>query len=205
MSLPFWLMNNVNPLSAGHDFVFSLLQKCVSLKSPSHKSHYALIVIPCFVDFAYNTLRMCCNIVNEPVVVYWLKFTWQVVEIGKGSKVKYELDKTSGLIKVSSFCVCVPWHYEITQLLIKIFLSTASSSVLTNICQEINSIWCNNSMKQIHSSILQNMLLTQHANMKRSCCVYFKINYVGSREFHRTLFVRIWAWLEFFVEDNWKF
>ncbi|KAH1223944.1 Soluble inorganic pyrophosphatase 2 [Glycine max] len=28
------------------------------------------------------------------------RFQWQVVEIGKGSKVKYELDKTSGLIKV---------------------------------------------------------------------------------------------------------
>lgn len=27
---------------------------------------------------------------------------WQVVEIGKGSKVKYELDKASGLIKVCS-------------------------------------------------------------------------------------------------------
>jgi len=28
------------------------------------------------------------------------QFPWQVVEIGKGSKVKYELDKKSGLIKV---------------------------------------------------------------------------------------------------------
>lgn len=29
----------------------------------------------------------------------------QVVEIGKGSKVKYELDKNTGLIKVSFFSI----------------------------------------------------------------------------------------------------
>lgn len=31
---------------------------------------------------------------------FMLFFDWQVVEISKGSKVKYELDKNTGLIKV---------------------------------------------------------------------------------------------------------
>lgn len=38
-------------------------------------------------------------------------FLLQVVEIGKGSKVKYELDKKSGLIKVSfSFFPLIAFH-----------------------------------------------------------------------------------------------
>jgi hypothetical protein len=40
------------------------------------------------------------------IKILWIRsysgFAWQVIEISKGSKVKYELDKASGLIKVWS-------------------------------------------------------------------------------------------------------
>lgn len=42
------------------------------------------------------------------VGVHFVKHVLQVVEIGKGSKVEYDLDKTSGLIKV--------WYLQFTWL-----------------------------------------------------------------------------------------
>jgi len=58
------------------------------------------------------TITFCgvhVNIIPD-IILKLCIFAWQVVEVSKGSKVKYELDKASGLIKVMPLLLIHPFH-----------------------------------------------------------------------------------------------
>jgi len=76
----------------------------------------ALLLLHLFLLIRLVELKLCI-------------FAWQVVEISKGSKVKYELDKASGLIKVMPLLLIHPFH---------MFLEVIVSYMVTS-CIDIHS------------------------------------------------------------------